>query len=61
MNNKKVKQMIESITGGNYTTLYNLDTGEDCRVALVFWAGADCFNGKVSLTAEQLSSLKGDL
>ena len=59
MNNKKVKRMIESITGGNYTTLYNLDTGEGCRVVLVFWAGVECFNGKVSLTAEQLSSLKG--
>lgn len=51
--------MIESITGGSYTTLYNLDTGEGCRVVLVFWTGVECFNGKVSLTAEQLSSLKG--
>ena len=59
--NKKVKQMIESITGGRYTTLYNLDTGGECRVVLVFWSGAECFNGKVSVTAEQLSSLQGAL
>ncbi|AUR90070.1 hypothetical protein NVP1137O_16 [Vibrio phage 1.137.O._10N.261.46.B5] len=57
MENRKVKKMIESITGGRYTTLYNLDTGKGDHVALVFWGGEGRFNGKVSLTANQLNKI----
>ncbi len=54
MKNKQVKKMIESITGGRYVTLYNLDTGDDCHVALVFFNSEETFNRTVSLTADQL-------
>ena len=56
MKNKKAKQMIESITGGKYTTLYNLDTGGGAHVALTFWGRGECFNTTVSITADRLQS-----
>ncbi|AUR98413.1 hypothetical protein NVP1250O_75 [Vibrio phage 1.250.O._10N.261.55.E11] len=59
MKNRRVKQMIESITGGRYVTLYNLDTGDDVHVALVFRDRTECFNKKVSVTADKFNPKLG--